>query len=209
MSGGHETSKLQVVDLGRSVDEFGMEAALETARSGLARGELPIGAVVVADGRIVGRSHTEEVTQRRLLVHAELLALEEADRVDGWDRRRATLYTTLEPCLMCLGATATAMVGRIVWALESDGDGAGRMAREWTDGRSADLPYLHLPAVTGPVAADASRALFQAYVDARGDSCDPFVRWAATLIGRDAPPVSGRTGPDRQASAPRGPIACR
>lgn len=166
-----------------------MAAALEAARRGLARGELPIGAVVVADGQVISTAHTEEVTQRRLLVHAELLALEAADRIEGWDRRRATLYTTLEPCLMCLGATATAMVGRIVWALESDGDGAGRLAREWSDGRSADLPYLHLPAVTGPVSEAEARALFQSYVDARADSCDPFVRWAATLIGRDLPPA--------------------
>lgn len=174
-----------MIDLGGSLDHAGMDAALEVARCGLDRGELPIGAVVIADGEIVGRSHTEEVTQRRLLVHAELLALEEADRVEGWDRRRATLFTTLEPCLMCLGAAATAMVGRIVWALESDSDGAGRMARAWSDGRSADLPYLHLPAVTGPIKEEEARALFRSYVDARGDSCDPFVRWAATLIGDD------------------------
>ncbi|MCU1372078.1 MAG: nucleoside deaminase [Ilumatobacteraceae bacterium] len=190
----HDISTAEVIDLGGAHDEIGMEAALDIARAGLTRGELPIGAVVVADGRIVGRAHTEEVTQRRLLVHAELLALEEADRADGWDRRRATLYTTLEPCLMCLGAAATAMVGRIVWALKSDSDGAGRLATEWSDGRSADLPHPHLPAVTGPVAEDAARDLFRAYVDARGDSCDPFVRWAATIIGEPPEPMS--TPPD-------------
>ena len=126
MQGAHPTARPLVVDLRTTPDEAGMAAALEAARRGLARGELPIGAVVVADGQVISTAHTEEVTQRRLLVHAELLALEAADRIEGWDRRRATLYTTLEPCLMCLGATATAMVGRIVWALESDGDGAGR-----------------------------------------------------------------------------------
>ena len=194
MDGGREAPRPAVVDLDVSTDALGMAAALDAARCGLSRGEFPIGAVVVADGRIVGRAHAEERTQRRLLVHAELLALEQADRLDGWDRRRATLYTTLEPCLMCLGATATAMVGRIVWALESDGDGAGRLSREWSAHRSADLPYLHLPAVTGPVAEDEARALFQTYVDARGDSCDPFVRWAATLLARDAPaPPAGPT----------------
>jgi tRNA(adenine34) deaminase len=199
MIGGRETSNERVVDLDldRAVDDIGMDAALEVAQVGLTRGELPIGAVVVADGEIVGRAHTEEVTQRRLLVHAELLALEAADRVEGWDRRRATLYTTLEPCLMCLGATATAMVGRVVWALESDGDGSGRLAREWSDGRSPDLPYLHLPAVTGPVREAEARALFRSYVDARGDSCDPFVRWAATLAGPLAPSAADDGSPLR------------
>ena len=184
MDGGADSPRSVVIDIDAATDELGMEAALEVARCGLSRGELPIGAVVVADGRVIARSHSEEVTQRRLLVHAELLALEEADRQHGWDRRTATLYTTLEPCLMCLGAAATAMVGRIVWAVESDGDGAGRLARSWTDGRSADLPHLHLPEVTGPVGGDAAGELFQSYVDARADSRDPFVRWAATLVGR-------------------------
>jgi tRNA(adenine34) deaminase len=171
------------LDIDAAADELGMEAALEVARRGMERGELPIGAVVVADGRVIGSSHTEEVTQRRLLVHAELLALEEADRHHGWDRRGATLYTTLEPCLMCVGATATAMVGRIVWAVESDCDAAGRLCREWEQERPPDVPQVHMPTVLGPVCAEAAAELFRAYADARADSCDPFVRWAATLAG--------------------------
>jgi len=183
MTGGRGIPRPAVLDIDAATDEFGMEAALDVARCGLARGELPIGAVVVADGRLIAWSHTEEVTQRRLLVHAELLALEDADRQHGWDRRNATLYTTLEPCLMCIGAAATALVGRIVWAVESDAHSAGRLLDGWTDGRPADLPQLHLPEVTGPVGGAAAAELFQAYVDARADSCDPFVRWAATLVG--------------------------
>jgi len=182
MDGGSPVPTSVVVDIDAATDELGMHAALEVARCGLDRGELPIGAVVVVEGQVIARAHTEEVSQRRLLVHAELLALEEADRQQGWDRRSATLYTTLEPCLMCLGAAATAMVGRIVWAVESDGDGAGRLARTWNDGRSPDLPHLHLPKLSGPVGAATAVELFRSYVDARADSCDPFVRWASTLV---------------------------
>jgi tRNA(adenine34) deaminase len=112
--------------VGAPVDVRWMGEALALAAAGFAVGELPIGAVVVAGGRVVGGAHTQELGQRRLLVHAELLALDEADRETGWDRGLATLFTTLEPCLMCLAATATAMVGRIVYALPSPGDGAAR-----------------------------------------------------------------------------------
>ena len=185
MHGGRELTSPHVVDIDLAADERGMREALTVARQGLDRGELPIGAVVMADGVVLGSSHTEEVTQRRLLVHAELLALEEADRQERWDRRSATLYTTLEPCLMCVGATATALVGRIVWAIESDCDLAGRICREWDAGRPPELPQLHLPEVTGPVGEAPAAELFRAYVEARGDSCDPFVRWAATLIGHE------------------------
>lgn len=183
MHGGPSSSDPVVIDLDEATDRLGMKAALEVARRGMDRGELPIGAVVVADGRVVGSSHTEEVTQRRLLVHAELLALEEADRTDGWDRRGATLYTTLEPCLMCVGATATAMVGRIVWAVESDCDAAGRLCREWEQDRPPDVPQVHMPVVRGPVCGAEAAELFRIYAEARSDSCDPFVRWAATLAG--------------------------
>lgn len=185
MHGGRRISSPSTVDVDLTGDERGMGEALAIARRGLDRGELPIGAVVVADGEVLGSSHTEEVTQRRLLVHAELLALEEADRHLGWDRRNATLYTTLEPCLMCVGATATAQVGRIVWAVQSDGDLAGRICRDWDPDRPPELPQLHLPEVSGPVGNAEAGELFRAYVDARGDSCDPFVRWAATLIGHE------------------------
>ncbi len=87
---------------------------------------------------------------------------------------------------MCLGATATAMVGADRVAIQSDGDDVDRLLRGWTDDRAADLPRIHLPEVTGPVGGAAAADLFWSYVDARADSCDPFVRWAATLVGNDA-----------------------
>lgn len=189
MQGGTGGSDASIVDLGRATDELGMEAALEAARAGLARGELPIGAVVVADGRVIARAHAEEVTQRRLLVHAELLALEEADRLPDWDRRGATLYTTLEPCLMCVAAAATAMVGEVVWALASDAEAIEAVTGAPSEGPPTQVPHLYLPTVRGPVCADAAAALFRSYVDARADSADPFVRWASTLVERRRTPA--------------------
>ena len=90
------------------VEKF-MRKALEMAQVGLSKGELPIGAVVVLDGEVIASAHTQEKSEGRLLVHAELLALEAADRIKPFPGRRrdVKLFTTSEPCLMCLGAAMT------------------------------------------------------------------------------------------------------
>ena len=85
-----------------------MREALAEARQGLAVDEFPVGAVVVLDDTVVARAHWEGARQRRLLDHAEMLALMEAERSGKVARRRerrdATLYTTLEPCALCMAA---------------------------------------------------------------------------------------------------------
>lgn len=164
-------------------DQRWMAEAIAVATEGLLIGELPIGAVVVADDEIVGRAHTEEHRQGRLLVHAELLALEQADRAVHWDRGSATLYTTLEPCLMCLGATATAMVGRLVFALPSESDGAARLAESWSRNRSGDLPHVQLPSVKSGTGRAESEALMAQFVARRREQ-DPMAQWAKTLLPR-------------------------
>lgn len=178
-------------------DRRWMAEALAMAEHALAAGELPIGSVVVAGGRIVGRSFTQERTQGRLLVHAELLALDQADRTHEVKRVGTVLYTTLEPCLMCLGAAATAMVDRVVFALASPGDGAAGVARLWQQqGRGSGVPHVRLPPVVGGVGAGESRALFQRFCDGRGDPGDPLRAWATTLLG-PAVAIGGDGGPDR------------
>ena len=167
-------------------DERWMAQALAVALDGLQAGELPIGAVVVVDDRVIGRAYTQEATQRRLLVHAELLALDQADRVVGLARGRAVLYTTLEPCLMCLGAASVSMIERVVFALGSEADGAGELSRLWDEHRQGrDLPHVQLPPVTGGISAEGSRALFASFIARRGSTEDPLARWAATLLVDD------------------------
>lgn len=167
-------------------DRRWMAEALAMAEHALTAGELPIGAVVVAGDRVVGRAFTQERTQGRLLVHAELLALDQADRTHAVTRVGTVLYSTLEPCLMCLGAAATTMVDRIVFALASPGDGATEAAREWDRGRRAeDLPHVRLPSIVGGVGEDASRALFRRFRDQRADSADPLAAWASALVDAD------------------------
>src|SRR5579871_3598302 len=118
-----------------------MREALNVAATALHRGELPIGAVVVLDDRILAAAHTMERSEKRLLVHADLLALEAADRLpDVAGRRRdVRLYVNLEPCLMCLGAAMSFMLGTIYYGLESPGDGAVQLVRQW-ERREGDFP---------------------------------------------------------------------
>jgi hypothetical protein len=85
--------------------EHFMREALKVAAEGLGKGELPIGAVVVLDDQILASAHSMEKSQGRLLVHADLLALEAADKIKPFpgNRRDVRMYVTGEPCLMCLG----------------------------------------------------------------------------------------------------------
>ncbi len=81
-----------------------IEAALEQARKGLSEGGIPIGSVLVLDGKIVGRGHNQRVQQGSAIRHAEMDCLEEAGRLSAADYQRATIYSTLSPCDMCSGA---------------------------------------------------------------------------------------------------------
>ena len=145
-------------------DERFMSRALDVAAEGMARGEMPIGAVVVADGEVLAEAHTEERTQGRLLVHADLLALDLADRRLQGRRERATLYVTLEPCLMCLGAAFTARIGRVVYGLASPSDGGCEAFIDWDRARQREsMPGYAIPVLEGGVLSSASAQLFAEY----------------------------------------------
>lgn len=93
-----------------------MQAALRLARAASVREEVPVGAVVMADGQILAEAHNETVERRDPTAHAELLALQRALHNVGADRLSlATLYVTLEPCAQCAGAMVLAKVGRVVF----------------------------------------------------------------------------------------------
>ncbi len=91
-----------------------LEAAIAEARTGLSEGGIPIGSVLVIDGRIVGRGHNRRVQKGSATLHAEMDCLENAGRLRATDYRRATLYSTLSPCDMCSGATLLYGIPRIV-----------------------------------------------------------------------------------------------
>lgn len=96
-------------------DEYFMQQALAEARAAAAEGEIPVGAVVVAGGRIVGRGHNQTECLRDVTAHAEMIALTAASQAMGGKYLSGcTLYVTVEPCIMCAGAIGWAQVSRIV-----------------------------------------------------------------------------------------------
>lgn len=159
-----------------------MAVALQLAADGLERGELPIGAVVVLGDEIIASAHTAERAERRLLVHAELLALDAADRLAPFPGRRrdARLFTTLEPCLMCFGAAISFGLAESHYALESPGDGAITLARAWQRDETS-MPTYRLPTIHQhtDTAREQAIALFRAYT-ARHPT-GPMSEWAKTL----------------------------
>src|SRR5207302_7258382 len=108
-----------------TMDATWMAEALAEARKAAAEGEVPIGAVVVVDGRIVGRGRNARETRLDPTAHAEVLALQEAARSLGrWRLSGATVYATLEPCPMCAGALVNARIDRLVYAVPDPKAGA-------------------------------------------------------------------------------------
>jgi creatinine deaminase len=95
------------------MDEF-MAAALEEARQGLAEGGIPIGSVLVLDGKIVGRGHNRRVQKGSPTLHAEMDCLENAGRLKARDYQRAVLYSTLSPCDMCSGTVLLYKIPRVI-----------------------------------------------------------------------------------------------
>jgi cytosine deaminase len=95
------------------MDEF-LQAALEEARQGLAEGGIPIGAILVHSGRVLGRGHNQRVQRGSVILHAEMDALERAGRLAAPVYRVSTLYTTLSPCAMCSGTILLYGIQRVV-----------------------------------------------------------------------------------------------
>jgi len=143
-----------------ALDRRFMGEALSLARQALDLGEVPVGAVVVVDGTVVGGGFNRREVDGDPLAHAELLAIRTACATLGrWRLSDATLYVTLEPCVMCAGALVQARVGRLVFGTPDPKYGAV--------GSQFDLPrdsrLNHRVVVTGGIEAAACRALLDAF----------------------------------------------
>jgi tRNA(adenine34) deaminase len=141
-----------------------MQAALRLARAASVREEIPVGAVIVAEGEILAEAHNETIHRRDPTAHAELLALHRALQRVGEDRLPwATMYVTLEPCAQCAGALVLAKLGRVVFGAYD--------ARCGMAGSVYDLlrhPRLnHRPEVVGGLLADECGDLLKRFFQSR------------------------------------------
>lgn len=145
-------------------DERYMKMALEEARAAIPRGEVPVGCVVVRDGRVLARAHNLRESLQDPTAHAEVLALREAARRTGsWRLDGAEVYVTVEPCVMCAGALVNARVERLIYGLADSKSGAcGTLYDIPTDER-----LNHRLRVTGGVLAERSLALLREFFAAR------------------------------------------
>ena len=147
-----------------TTDDSFMQAALDLAREASDRGEVPVGAVVVANSEIVGRGFNQPIGTHDPTAHAEIVALRDAARrVENYRLSGATMYVTIEPCQMCVGAMVHARIARIVYGAREPKAGAIDSAM-----RAHEHPALnHRMSTQGGVLEDDCRALMQAFFEAR------------------------------------------
>jgi tRNA(adenine34) deaminase len=150
-------------------DEGAMRLALDLAQLAGTEGEVPVGAVVVIDGRVVGRGRNQRHTLHDPTAHAEILALREASATVGrWRLTDATMYCTLEPCPMCAGALVMARVGRLVFGASDPKAGACGSRYNLC----ADPRLNHELAVTPDVLAEPAAALLRDFFERRRAPAD-------------------------------------
>ncbi|HWV84053.1 MAG TPA: tRNA adenosine(34) deaminase TadA [Capillimicrobium sp.] len=145
-------------------DEHFMREAIAQARRALEHDDVPIGAVVVHDGEIIGAGHNERELRQDPTAHAEIIALRAAAAALGsWRVLESVLYVTLEPCAMCAGAIVLARVPRVVYGCADPKAGAAGSVLDVL----AEPRLNHRPLVEGGVHADECAALLREFFAAR------------------------------------------
>jgi tRNA(adenine34) deaminase len=148
----------------RNEDEAWMREALELARAGGLAGEVPVGALVVLGGEVVGRGYNQPVSSHDPTAHAEVVALRDAaGRLANYRLPGATLYVTMEPCVMCAGAILHARVARVVYGAKEYKTGAhGSIVDVFAEPR-----LNHHCEIVGGVLADACAAMISGFFETR------------------------------------------
>jgi len=142
-----------------------MREALLLAREGESRGEIPVGAVVVAGGEIVGRAWNSPISRHDPTAHAEILALREAaGSAQNYRLPGTVLYSTLEPCVMCAGALVAARVARLVFGARDLRFGGVRSKFQLAD---SDLLNHRVEVVEGVLAVECVELLQRFFADRR------------------------------------------
>ena len=98
-----------------------MKEALKEAKKAYDNGEIPIGAIIVKDGKIIARAHNQKEEKNDATKHAEIIAIQKASKkVQGWRLENCEMYVTLEPCMMCTGAIIQSRIKKVYYLLDSD-----------------------------------------------------------------------------------------
>ncbi len=145
-------------------DEYFMRLAIREAQDALKHDDVPIGAVVVHEGELIGSAHNERELRQDPTAHAEVLALREACRALGsWRALNCVLYVTLEPCAMCAGAIVLGRVPRVVYGTADPKAGAAGSVLDVL----AEPRLNHRPEVAGGLLAAESAALLVDFFSSR------------------------------------------
>ena len=156
--------RFRIIRLVHSDEEF-MREALQLARQGIASGEVPVGAVLVRNGEIVGRGSNSPIRRHDPTAHAEILALREAgERIANYRIEGATLYCTLEPCVMCAGAIVAARISRLVFGARDLRFGGVRSKFQLAD---SDVLNHRVEIVEGVLAPECVELLQQFFAEKR------------------------------------------
>ena len=138
-----------------------MEKALVLARKAFELGEVPVGAVIVRDGEIVGEGYNLREREGSVIAHAEVIAIEQAcKRLGTWRLSGCTLYVTMEPCPMCAGALVNSRIDRVVYGCK---DAAAGCLGSVIDFNS--YPFNHSFEITGSVCEEESKKLLRDFFD--------------------------------------------
>lgn len=140
-------------------DETFMRTALELAEAAAVSGEVPVGAVVVKDGSIIGRGYNQREMLRSPLAHAELIAIRDAcHTINNWRLTGCSLYVTLEPCPMCAGAILNARIQRLIYgASDPKGGCCGSLINLYA------LDFNHRPTITANILESECMSLLEGF----------------------------------------------
>lgn len=134
-----------------------MREALSLARTAADGGEVPVGAVVVCDGKVVGRGFNRRESDKNALAHAEIMAIDEACRtLGGWRLWKCDLYVTLEPCPMCAGAVINSRIKTVYFGAHDEKAGSFGTVTDLSE-----IPYNHKPKIIGGVLEDECAVLLR------------------------------------------------
>jgi tRNA(adenine34) deaminase len=149
------------------IDHKFMRAAIEEARAAFNAGEIPVGAVISCRGELVSRAHNENRSKQNPVLHAEIIAIEEAARITGNERLTGCdLYVTKEPCAMCAGAIIHARLDRVIISAEDEKYGACGSAIEVCGNKKLN----HFPEIIFGVLREESAGLLREFFRRLRDS---------------------------------------